>query len=54
MKASSSTLRELCNEMSFDSAKKQACIMLGDIAKGNDPRTGKRIRTRIQAVQDEK
>jgi Arm DNA-binding domain len=34
-----------CNEMSFDSAKKQACIMLGDIAKGNDPKTGKRINT---------
>jgi integrase len=26
--------------MAFDSAKKQACIMLGDIAKGNDPKTG--------------
>jgi integrase len=34
-----------CNEMSLDSAKKQACIMLGDIAKGNDPKTGKRINT---------
>ena len=27
-----------CNEMSVDSARKQACIMLGDIAKGNDPK----------------
>ncbi len=34
-----------CSEMSLDSAKKQACIMLGDIAKGNDPKTGKRITT---------
>jgi len=34
-----------CSEMSFDSAKKQACSMLGDIAKGNDPKTGKRINT---------
>ena len=34
-----------CNEMSVDSARKQACIMLGDIAKGNDPKTGKRINT---------
>lgn len=32
-------------EMSLDEAKKQAQIMLGDIAKGNDPRTGKRINT---------
>jgi integrase len=31
------------SEMSLDSAKKQACIMLGDIARGNDPKTGKRI-----------
>ena len=31
--------------MSLDSAKKQACIMLGDIAKGIDPRSGKRINT---------
>jgi hypothetical protein len=34
-----------CSEMSLDLAKKQACIMLGDIAKGNDPKTGKRINT---------
>jgi len=34
-----------CSEMSLDSAKKQACIMLGDIAKGIDPRSGKRINT---------
>ena len=34
-----------CREMSLDFAKKQACIMLGDIAKGNDPKTGKRINT---------
>jgi hypothetical protein len=32
-----------CTEMSLDNARKQACIMLGDIAKGNDPKTGKRI-----------
>jgi hypothetical protein len=34
-----------CSEMSLDAAKKQACIMFGDIAKGNDPKTGKRINT---------
>jgi len=34
-----------CSELSFDAAKKQACIMLGDIAKGIDPKTGKRIST---------
>jgi hypothetical protein len=34
-----------CSEMSLEAAKKQACIMLGDIAKGNDPKTGKRINT---------
>jgi hypothetical protein len=34
-----------CSEMSLDSAKKQACIMLGNIAKGIDPKTGKRINT---------
>lgn len=34
-----------CSDMSFDSAKKHACIMLGELAKGNDPRTGKRINT---------
>ncbi|MBS2005766.1 MAG: site-specific integrase [Cyanobacteria bacterium SZAS TMP-1] len=34
-----------CGDMSLDSAKKQACIMLGDIARGNDPTTGKRITT---------
>lgn len=34
-----------CSEISLDAAKKQACIMLGDIAKGNDPKTGKRINT---------
>jgi hypothetical protein len=34
-----------CSEMSLESARKQACIMLGDIAKGNDPKTGKRINT---------
>jgi integrase len=32
-----------CSEMSLESAKKQACIMLGDIAQGKDPKTGKRI-----------
>jgi len=36
-----------CSEMSLEAAKKQACIMLGEIAKGNDPRTGKRINTLI-------
>lgn len=34
-----------CDEMEFDTAKTQAYIMLGEIAKGNDPRTGKRINT---------
>jgi integrase len=34
-----------CSEMSLECAKKQACIMLGEIAKGNDPRTGRRINT---------
>ncbi len=33
------------SEMFLDSAKRQACIMLGDIAKGNDPKTGKHINT---------
>ena len=32
-----------CNEISLDDAKKQVCILLGDIAKGRDPKTGKRI-----------
>ena len=26
-----------CHEMSFDSARKQACTMLGVLAKGNNP-----------------
>ena len=34
------------SEMSLDGARKQAQIMLGEIAKGNDPRTGKRINAR--------
>ena len=34
-----------CSEISLDAAKKQAQIMLGEIAKGNDPKTGKRINT---------
>lgn len=34
-----------CTEMPLELAKKQACIMLGEIAKGNDPRTGRRINT---------
>jgi len=34
-----------CSDLSFDSAKKHACIMLGELAKGNDPITGKRINT---------
>ncbi len=34
-----------CAEVSFDFARKQACVMLGDIAKGNDPTTGKRVNT---------
>ena len=34
-----------CSKMSLSSAKEQACIMLGEIAKGNDPKTGKRINT---------
>jgi integrase len=32
-----------CNKVSFDNAKKKALIMLGDIEKGNDPRSGNRI-----------
>lgn len=32
-----------CNEMELDTAKTQVYIMLGEIAKGNDPTTGKRI-----------
>ncbi|MBL0186831.1 MAG: integrase family protein [Candidatus Obscuribacter sp.] len=35
-----------CKDMSLDCAKKQACIMLGEIAKGIDPKTGKRINAR--------
>ncbi len=31
-----------CSEISFDAAKKQACSMLGDIARGCDLKTGKR------------
>ena len=34
-----------CEELNFDSAKAQAHIMLREIAKGNDPRTRKRINT---------
>lgn len=34
-----------CSDMSLDSARNQACIMLGDIAKGIDPKSGKRINT---------
>jgi hypothetical protein len=34
-----------CADMSLESAKIEACIMLGQIAKGNDPKTGKRINT---------
>lgn len=34
-----------CTEISLESARKQACIMLGDIAQGKDPKTGKRIHT---------
>lgn len=33
------------SEMSLDDAKQQAWIMIGEIAKGNDPKTGKRINT---------
>jgi hypothetical protein len=32
-------------KLSLDAARKQAQIMLGEIAKGNDPKTGKRINT---------
>jgi len=32
-----------CDLISFDTARTQACIMLGEIAKGNDPKTGKQI-----------
>lgn len=34
-----------CSEISLDAARKQAQVMLGEIAKGNDPKTGKRINT---------
>lgn len=34
-----------CSEMSLEAAKKAACVMLGDIERGNDPKTGKRINT---------
>ena len=34
-----------CSQISLESAKSQACIMLGDIARGCDPKTGKRINT---------
>jgi integrase len=34
-----------CDEIDLDTAKTQAYIMLSEIAKGNDPRTGKRINT---------
>jgi hypothetical protein len=34
-----------CDEIDLDTAKTQACIKLSEIAKGNDPRTGKRINT---------
>ncbi|MBX9771023.1 MAG: integrase family protein [Candidatus Obscuribacterales bacterium] len=32
-----------CSEMSLEEARTIACIMLGDAAKGRDPKTGKRI-----------
>ncbi len=35
-----------CRDMTIEAARKQTLIMLGDIAKGNDPKTGKRINTR--------
>ncbi len=35
-----------CLEMPISEARKQAYIILGEITKGNDPRTGKRINTR--------
>lgn len=34
-----------CDEISLESARNQACMMLGDISQGNDPQTGKRINT---------
>ncbi len=34
-----------CDEISLESARNQACVMLGDITKGIDPQTGKRINT---------
>jgi len=34
-----------CCEISLEAARKQALVMLAEIAKGNDPRTGKRINT---------
>lgn len=34
-----------CGEITLEAARNQACVMLSDIAKGNDPQTGKRINT---------
>lgn len=34
-----------CSDMDLETAREQACIMLGQIAKGFDPKTGKRINT---------
>ena len=35
-----------CNEMSLEAARKKACIVLGELAKRNDPKTGKRVNPR--------
>ncbi len=32
-----------CHQMSFEAARKEACMMIGDIARGVDPKTGQRI-----------
>jgi integrase len=32
-----------CADMTFEAARKQACIMLAEMVRGNDPKTGKRI-----------
>lgn len=42
-----------CTEISFDVARNQACIMTGEIAKGNDPKTGKRINTQANITLQE-
>lgn len=42
-----------CDEVSFDEAKTKAFIAHGEIAKGNDPRTGSRISTKYDITLQE-